>query len=124
MGAQARLPASPRALTFGGEIARQANVGNEANVGRLESRIKHTTGHIARGRAVFDVAKLTAELGNSVCLPVAIGTSATAAHNVVFCGKKGQVGHEHDGKAHRGLESWAMKFNDRLTGDTFRQCFI
>ena len=95
------------------EIARQANVDNEVNVGKLQSRIKHTTGHIARGRFVFDVAKLTAALGNVVCLPVALGTSETAAHNVVFCDKKGQAGHEHDGKAHKGLESWAKKFNDQ-----------
>ena len=94
------------------------------NVGKLQSRIKHTTGHIARGGFVFDVAKLTVALGSVVCLPVALGASETAAHNVAFCDKKGQAGHEHDGKAHRGLESWAMKFNDRLTGDTFRQGFI
>ena len=79
-----------------GEIAKQANVDNEVNVGKLQSKIKHTTGHIARGRFVFDVAKLTA-LDNVVCLPVALGTSETAAHNVVFCDKKGQAGHEHDG---------------------------
>ena len=107
-----------------GEIAKQASVDNEVNVGKLQSRIKHTTGHIGRGRFVFDVAKLTAALGNVVCLPVALGTSETAAHNVVFCDKRGQVGHEHDGVAHRGLESWAKKFNDRHTGDNFRQGFV
>ena len=106
------------------DIAKQANVDNEGNVGKLQSRIKHTNGHVARGRAVFDVAKLTTELGNVVCLPVAIGTSIVAAHNVVFCDKKGQAGHEHNGDAHKGLEVWAKKFNDRYTGETFRQGFI
>ena len=39
------------------EIAKQAGVDNEVNVGKLQSRIKHTAGHIARSRFVFDVAK-------------------------------------------------------------------
>jgi len=124
-GGSANASASfPSAADLWGEIARQANVDNEVNVGKLQSRIKHTTGHIARGRFVFDVAKLTTALGKVVCLPVALGTSETAAHNVVFCDKRGQAGHEHDGVAHRGLESWAKKFNDHHTGVTFRQGFV
>jgi len=50
------------------------------------------------------IQRLTKALGKVVCLPVAIGTSNKAAHNVVFCGERGQAGQEHDGAAHAGRE--------------------
>ena len=107
-----------------GSIARQAAVDNEENVGRLKDRVVIAKGRIVRGKASFDVAKLVKELGTDVCLPVAIGTSETAAHNVVFCDKKGEAGHEHDGKAHSSLEKWSKKFNDRNSGEAYRQDFV
>ena len=106
------------------EIAAQAALDNSKNVGKLKDRISYSNGKISRGRNAFDVARLTKELGTDICLPVAIGTSKVAAHNVVFCGKKGKPGHEHDGKAHLGLESWAKDFNDHSTGPAFRADFV
>ena len=106
------------------EIAKQAALDNGVNGGKLKGRIKRTKGHIARGRHVFDEAKLVKELGTGACLPVAIGTSLDSSLNVVFCDKEGQLGHEHDGVAHSGLESFALDFNDYNTGRAFRQRFI
>ena len=106
------------------EIAAQAALDNSENVGKMKDRISYSGGKISRGRNAFDVAKLTKELGLDICLPVAIGTSKVAAHNVVFCDKKGKPGHEHDGKAHLGLESWAREFNDHSTGPSFRADFV
>ena len=90
----------------------------------MKDRVVIAKGRIVRGKASFDVAKLVKELGTDVCLPVAIGTSETAAHNVVFCDKKGEAGHEHDGKAHSSLEKWSKKFNDRNSGEAYRQGFV
>ena len=52
------------------------------------------------------------------------GTSLDSSLNVVFFDKEGQTGHEHDGVAHSGLESFARDFNDYNTGSAFRQCFV
>jgi hypothetical protein len=106
------------------EIAAQAVKDNSMNVGRLKSRVSSTSTHITRSGATFDVGKLRAILGPTACLPVAVGTSGTAALNVVFCGKRGQPGHEHDGAAHAGLEKWAKDFNDRSTGAAYRAGFV
>ena len=125
-----KIAAVPKITNFAsardlwGDIARQAAVDNEVNVGRLGSRVGIANGRIARGQVSFDVAKLVKRLGTDVCLPVAIGTSETAAYNVVFCDKKGEAGHEHDGKAHRGLEKWAKDFNDLNSGKAYRKDFV
>ena len=122
--------AAPKATIFAsardlwGDVARQAAVDNELNVGRLKGRVGVANGRITRGKVSFDVAKLVKKLGTDVCLPVAIGTSETAAYNVVFCDKGGEAGHEHDGKAHRGLEKWAKDFNDHNSGEAYRQGFV
>ena len=128
-----KVVAAPKLTTFAsardlwGDIARQAAVDNEVNVGRLKGRVGIANGRITRGKVSFDVAKLVKELGTDVCLPVAIGSSETAAtidFNVVFCDKRGEAGHEHDGKAHRGLEKWSKKFNDRNSGEAYQQGFV
>lgn len=106
------------------EIAAQAGKDNSVNVGRLKSRVSSTPTHITRSGTTFDIGKLRGILGPTVCLPVAVGTSSTAALNVVFCGKQGQPGHEHDGAAHVGLEKWAKDFNDRSTGAAYRAGFV
>lgn len=105
------------------EIADQAGIDNSVNVGRLDDRITWTSTHVVRGGAAFSIKKLTKALGKVVCLPVAIGTSAKAELNVVFCGDRGKAGHEHDGAAHAGLEKWAKAFNDRATGPAYRAGF-
>ena len=105
------------------EIADQAGKDNSVNVGRLSDRVTWTTTHVTRGGDAFSIQRLTKALGKAVCLPVAIGTSSKAAHNVVFCGERGQAGHEHDGAAHAGLEKWAKDFNDRTAGAAFRAGF-
>ena len=97
---------------------------NEKNVGRLAERIRYSPGYISRGADKFNVELLEKELGQDACLAVAIGTSITAAHNVVFCDKAGQPGHEHDRVAHNNLETWAANFNHRKTGPAFRQRFV
>ena len=89
-------------ISLWAEVADQAGKGVSVNVG---------------------IQRLTKALGKVVCLPVAIGTSREAAHNVVFCGERGKAGHEHDGAAHAGLEKWAQDFNDRKTGAAFRAGF-
>ena len=53
-----------------------------------------------------------------------MGLVRLLAHNVVFCDKEGEAGHEHDGKAHRGLEKWSKKFNGRNSGEAYRQGFV
>ena len=106
------------------EIATQAARDNSVNVGRLKHRVTSTPTHITRSGATFDIGKLRNVLGPTACLPVAVGTSATAAHNVVFCGRQGQPGHEHDGAAHAGLEKWAKDFNDRSTGAAYQAGFL
>ena len=78
---------------------------------------------MARGGDAFNIQKLTKALDTAVCLPVAIGASGKAAHDVVFCWERGKAGHEHDGAAHAGLEKWAQDFNDRKTGAAFRAGF-
>jgi hypothetical protein len=105
------------------EIADQAGKDNSVNVGRLGDRVTWTSTHVTRGGDAFSIQKLTKALGTAVCLPVAIGTSGQAAHNVVFCGERGKAGHEHDGAAHAGLEKWAQDFNDRKAGAAFRADF-
>jgi len=106
------------------EIAQQASVDNEKNVGRLAGRIKYSPGHIVRGREKFNIELLEKELGKNICLAVAVGTSTVAALNVVFCDKVGQQGHEHDGTAHSNLGAWAANFNDQKRGSAFRQRFV
>ena len=124
-----KVVAAPKLTTFAsardlwGDIARQAAVDNEVNVGRLKGRVGIANGRITRGKVSFDVTKLVKKLGTDVCLPVAIGSSE-AAYNVVFCDKRGEAGHEHDGKAHRGLEKWAKDFNDLNSGEAYRQGFV
>jgi hypothetical protein len=126
----AKVVPVPKAPTFAsvrdlwGDIARQAAVDNEVNVGRLKGRVVIAKGRIARGKVSYDVAKLVKKLGTDVCLPVAIGTSETAAYNVVFCDKQGEAGHEHDGKAHSGLEKWSQEFNDHNSGEAYRRRFV
>ncbi len=106
------------------EIAQQASVDNEKNVGRLAYRIKYSPGHIMRGREKSNIELLEKELVKNTCLAVAVGTSTVAALNVVFCDKVGQQGHEHDGVAHINLEVWAAGFNDQKRGSAFRQRFV
>ena len=105
------------------EIAAQAAKDNSVNVGRLGDRISYTKTHIVRGFVAYDMGKLSKALGSHVCLPVAVGSSIIAAHNVVFCDQRGQPGHEHDGNAHAGLEKWAKDFNDRVAGPAFQAGF-
>ena len=70
--------------------------------------------YYVRNGKTYDAAKLKAVIGNK-CIACAIGTSTNGKMNVVFCNKKGEAGHEHDGNMHVMPEGWAKKFNDRTT---------
>jgi len=80
--------------------------------------------YIVRNKAVFDVAKLKAVVGDDKCLACAIGTSQNSKINVAFCNQKHEAGHEHNGRLHVMPQKWAEKFNDKQTGWTFRADFV
>ena len=63
-------------------------------------------------------------VGEDTCLACAIGTSSNSKINVAFCNQKHMPRHEHNGSLHVMPQGWAEKFNDKLTGKTFRADFV
>ena len=78
---------------------------------------------IVRNHWTFDVSKLKEAVGEDTCLACAIGTSSNSKINMAFCNQKHEPGHEHNGRLHVMPRGWAEKFNDKLTGKTFRADF-